>query len=318
MEGALSLTVAERMEDRGHIVRLTLAPAQGGELPPFEAGSHLDIRVRGEGVDLWRQYSLSGDPRERGAYRLGILKDPASRGGSLTLHALALPGAVIEASAPRNHFALAEDAPRSILLAGGIGVTPMLAMAYRLHALGREFELHYCTRSHAVTAFLDEIEAAPFRDRVLFHHDDEGTLYDPATLPAAGERAHLYVCGPQGFMDWLIGAAERAGYPSERIHREYFSADVELSGDSFEVEARASGVTVTVGPDETIAKALERVGIEVDVKCEEGVCGTCLTTVIEGVPDHRDVFLTPEEKSENAEMTVCCSRALSRKLVLDI
>ncbi|MFD2236567.1 PDR/VanB family oxidoreductase [Aureimonas populi] len=318
MEDNLSLRVAERAEDRGGILRLTLAASDGRELPPFEAGAHLDIRVTGEGVDLWRQYSLCGDPRERGAYRLGILKDPASRGGSRALHALARPGAVIEASAPRNHFALAEAAPRSILLAGGVGVTPMLAMAHRLHALGRDFELHYCTRSRAVTAFLEEIDAAPFRDRVRFHHDDEGTLYDPAALPAPGEGAHLYVCGPQGFMDWLIEAAERAGYPSERIHREYFSADVELSGDSFEVEARASGVTVTVGPDETIAKALERVGIAVEVKCEEGVCGTCLTTVLEGLPDHRDVFLTPEEKAENAEMTVCCSRALSARLVLDI
>lgn len=317
-EELLSLRVVERIEDRGDIVQIVLEAADCGALPPFTAGAHLDVHVQDGAVDLWRQYSLCGDPEERGVYRLGVLKDAKSRGGSIAVHAMARPGTLVEANPPRNHFPLAEDAERSVLLGGGIGVTPMLAMAHRLHRLGKEFELHYCTRSRAVTAFLDQIAAGPFADRIRFHHDDEGDFFDPQTLPPPGEGTHLYVCGPQGFMDWVIAAAGAAGHANDHIHREYFSAEVDLSGDSFEVEARASGVTITVNAGETIAKALAKVGIEVEVKCEEGVCGTCITEVIEGIPDHRDMFLTDEEKAENTEMTVCCSRAKTKKLVLDI
>lgn len=314
----LRLKIVERFEDRGGILQLKLTEANDGDLPPFEAGAHLDIHVRHGDVDLWRQYSLCGDPEERNVYRLGILKDPKSRGGSVAIHDLALPGTRVDANPPRNHFPLAEEAGRSILLGGGIGITPMLAMAHRLHKLGGDFELHYCTRSKDVTAFMDKIGDMPFKDRIHFHHDDEKTFFDPAKLPAPDAGTHVYVCGPQGFMDWLIREAETAGYSSSHIHREYFSADVDLTGDSFEVEARASGITITVGPDETIAKALAKVGVDVEVKCEEGVCGTCLTEILEGIADHRDMFLTDEEKTENIEMTVCCSRAKSKKLVLNI
>ncbi|KQY72497.1 MULTISPECIES: PDR/VanB family oxidoreductase [Ensifer] len=317
-EEILSLKVVERNEDLGGVLRLTLVSADGRPLPAFDAGAHLDMHVKHGDVDLWRQYSLCGDPGERNVYRLGILKDPKSRGGSVAVHEMAREGAVLEANVPRNHFPLKEEAERSILLGGGIGITPMLAMAHRLGVLGREFELHYCTRSRSVTAFLDILEAVPFFDRIRFHHDDEKTCFVPATLPRPTPETHLYVCGPQGFMDWLIGAAQSAGYASDHIHREYFGANVDLTGGSFEVEARASGISVTVGPGDTIAKALAKVGIDVEVKCEEGVCGTCLTEIIEGVADHRDMFLTDEEKAQNAEMTVCCSRAKSRKLVLNI
>ena len=314
-ESALTLKVAERFDDRGNIMRLTLVSPHHKPLPVFEAGAHLDILVKD---NLWRQYSLCGDPSEQGCYRLGILKDPHSRGGSVALHGRAVTGAQLTVSEPRNHFPLNEDADYSLLLAGGIGVTPLLAMAYRLSALGRRFDLHYCTRSQSVTAFMDTIDQLPFKGAITVHRDDQNTPYDLNMLPTASAGTHLYVCGPSGFMDWIINAARHRGHQDDHIHREYFSADVDHSGDSFEVEARASGLTVSVGAQETIIAALARAGINVEVKCEEGVCGTCLIDVLEGEPDHRDHFLTDEEKASNTEMTPCCSRAKSARLVLDI
>ncbi|WP_172329809.1 PDR/VanB family oxidoreductase [Mangrovicoccus sp. HB161399] len=316
MTNPMTLTVAERIEDRGNIIRLRLT---GDALPPVTAGAHLDLYL--PELDLWRQYSLCSDPAETGQFEIGVLKDPASRGGSEAVHRLAVPGASFTVEGPRNHFPLEESAAKTVLLGGGIGITPMIAMAHRLHALGRDFTLHYSTRSEEVTAFLDLLEDAPFADRVAFHFDDGavGQKLDLARdLPAPDAATHLYVCGPQGFMDWVIGAAEAAGHATANVHREYFSADVDVTGDSFEVEAAVSGITVTVGPEDTIAKALAKAGVKIEVKCEEGVCGTCVTDVIEGGIDHRDQFLTEEEREEGEMICACCSRASGKRLVLDI
>lgn len=311
----MTLTVAERIDDRGGIARIRLT---GDKLPPATAGAHLDLYL--PALDLWRQYSLCSDPAETGFYEIGVLKDPASRGGSVEVHRLAQRGARLTVEGPRNHFPLDETARRTVLLGGGIGITPMIAMAKRLHAIGRDFTLHYCTRSQGVTAFHDELKAAPFADRVVFHHDDEGEeqkLDLSRDLPGPATDTHLYVCGPQGFMNWVIDTAEAAGHAPANVHREYFSADVDLTGDSFEVEARASGMTITIGPRDTIAKKLAEHGIKVEVKCEEGVCGTCVTDVLAGEIDHRDQFLTEEEREDGDQICVCCSRGRG-KLVLDI
>lgn len=313
MTKTMNLTVTERRDDQGNIARIRL---EGDDLPPFTAGAHVDLFL--PEFDGWRQYSICSDPAERGYYEIAVLRDPASRGGSEAVHATAQTGRSFKVEGPRNHFPLVEDAVKTVLLGGGIGVTPMLAMAHRLHALGRDFTLHYCTRGRDMTAFLDLLADAPFADRVVLHLDDAGDdqrLDLARDLPAPAPDTHLYVCGPQGFMDWVIGAAEAAGH--ENVHREYFSADVDLTGDSFEVEARASGKTFTVGPADTIAKVLAAAGIKIEVKCEEGVCGTCVTDVIEGEIDHRDQFLTEEEREEGDQMCVCCSRGRG-KLVLDI
>ncbi|WP_127104685.1 PDR/VanB family oxidoreductase [Pararhodobacter zhoushanensis] len=316
----LTLRVTERLDDRGAIARIRLEPVQG-TLVPFTAGAHLDLHLVEHTLDLWRQYSLCSDPAETGFYEIGVLKDPASRGGSEAVHRLAVVGAELSVEGPRNHFPLAEDAAQSVLIGGGIGITPMIAMAQRLHALGRDFVLHYCTRSEGVTAFLDTLRDAPFADRVVFHFDDgaaEQKLDLARDLPAPAADTHLYVCGPQGFMDWVLGAAETAGHASGQVHREYFSADVDLTGAGFEVEARASGITVTVGPKDTIAKALMAAGVKLEVKCEEGVCGTCVTDVLEGEIDHRDQFLTDDEREDGDLICACCSRAKGARLVLDI
>lgn len=318
--GAMTLTVTDRIEEPGNIIRLRLKAADGRPLPVFTAGAHLDLHLTGDGLDLWRQYSLCSDPAQGGFYEIGVLRDPASRGGSEAVHRVALAGAALTVEGPRNHFPLTEDAARTHLFAGGIGVTPMLSMAARLHRLGRDFVLHYCTRSKDVTAFRQMIAAAPWGDRVIFHHDDapETRLDLTRDLPRPDPGTHLYVCGPQGFMDWIIGAAEAAGHPVSHVHREYFASDVDGSGDSFQVVAQRSGVTVTVGPQDSIAKALARAGVRIEVKCEEGVCGTCVTDVLAGDPDHRDRFLTQDERDEGCMICACCSRATTATLVLDI
>ncbi len=315
--GLIELVVRRREGVAEGIIALELAAPGGGGLPGFTAGSHVDVHVA---PGLVRQYSLCNDPAETGHYRLGILLEPQSRGGSAGIHAQAKVGQTIKVSAPRNNFVLAEDAPRTLLLGGGIGVTPLLSMAWRLHRLGRKFELHYCTRSAARTAFAAELAAAPFADVVHIHHDDgpDAQKFNPASLPPAAEGAHLYVCGPGGFMEWVIGAAGALGYPDERVHREYFNAEVDTSGAGFTVEARRSGKSVVVPEGTSIADALAKAGIDIPLSCEQGVCGTCLVDVISGIPDHRDMYQTDGEKASNKQITPCCSRSLSLVLVLDI
>lgn len=303
-----------------------LEDAAGHPLPAFTAGAHIDLHLPGGMV---RPYSLCGDPADTRRYRLGVLKDPASRGGSQAVHQhLLTEGTRLAIGAPRNHFPLEEAAPHSVLIGGGIGITPMLAMAWRLHALGASFELHYCARSRTQAAFLGELEAAPWAARVQLHFDDEAAgdpaaaLNPQARLKAAPAGSHVYVCGPSGFMDWVLTEAEAAGLPATQRHREYFSAPVAAAPEggerAFEVELRRSRKTVQVGATESLLAALRGVGVKVAVSCEEGVCGTCACTVLEGEPDHRDAYLTDEEKADNDQILVCCSRSRSARLVLDL
>lgn len=319
-EFPIELTVEARIDDRGDIMRLDLVAADGAPLPTFEAGAHVEIAVPapdGSGV-LARQYSLYGDPAETGRWRLGILLEPASRGGSRTLHAIAKPGARLAAATLRNHFPLVK-ADHTVLIGGGVGLTPMLAMAAKLASEGADFTLHVATRSADRDAFADVLDG--FGDRVVRHHDDgvDGAPFDPETdLPTPGDGVRIYVCGPSGFMDWVIAAALAKGHADDHVHREYFHATVDASGTSFEVEARRSGVTVTVPEGVSIAAALASAGVQVPLSCEEGVCGTCLCDVLEGTPDHRDHFLTDDEKAAGELVLVCCSRSKSARLVLDL
>ncbi|WP_252729501.1 PDR/VanB family oxidoreductase [Pacificibacter marinus] len=317
-ENTTTLTVSKRIEDRGDIARIQLTTKDGSDVKAFTAGAHLDIYLPKE--DMWRQYSLCSDPAETGFYEIGVLKDPNSRGGSAAVHRDAIEGAEFTIEGPRNHFPLAENATFTVLLGGGIGVTPMIAMAKRLHALGKDFVLHYCTRSENLTAFKDALDGSGFADKIAYHFDDKDDaqrLDLTRDIPEPSADTHLYVCGPQGFMDWVISTTEAAGHAPENVHREYFSADVDLSGDSFEVECSQSGITVTVGPDDTIARALAKEGIKIEVKCEEGVCGTCITEVLQGDIEHRDQFLTEEEREDMDQICACCSRGKG-KLVLEI
>jgi len=316
----LKVRVAKKQVEAVDICSFELTDIDGHPLPAFSAGSHIDVRVAD---GLTRQYSLCNDAQESHRYLIGVLKAPSSRGGSRAMHDQIGVGDVLEISAPKNHFALAHEARKSLLLAGGIGVTPILCMAERLSAIDADFEMHYCTRSRDRTAFAERIERAPFGSRVQFHFDDGDAsqrldLAQLLRLPQAG--MHLYVCGPKGFMDAVLKTARDAGWPESQLHYEFFAAEVVKSDSdgSFEVKLASSGRIVMVGKDQTVVQALAAAGVDVPVSCEQGVCGTCLTRVIDGTPDHRDVYLTPEEQALNDQFTPCCSRSHSARLVLDL
>ena len=316
----LSVRVTRKAVEAEDICSFELASVDGSPLPAFSAGSHVDVQLPG---GLTRQYSLCNDPAEGHRYLIGVLRDPASRGGSVAMHEQVQEGTLLQISPPKNHFALAHEAPRHLLLAGGIGVTPILCMAERLAATGAAFEMHYAARSRARTAFFDRIQASAFASQVAFHFDDGAPtqkLDIAAVLAAQPADTHLYVCGPKGFMDAVLGTARAAGWPESRIHFEFFGAEVQpQAGDgSFEVQLASSGRVITVGPEQTVLAALEKAGVVVPSSCEQGVCGTCLTRVISGTPDHRDQYLLPEEQAAGDQFLPCCSRSKTPRLVLDL
>ncbi|WP_028603698.1 PDR/VanB family oxidoreductase [Ottowia thiooxydans] len=289
-------------------------------LPAFTAGSHIDVYLPG---DIVRQYSLCNDPGETDRYVLGVLNDPNSRGGSKAMHEAVTEGCTLEISEPKNHFELSPDAEQHVLFAGGIGITPILSMVQFLARNGRPFKMHYCTRSKATTAFAQRLSAPSLATHVTHYFDDAiGTpkLELEAELKTLRLGAHIYVCGPKGFMDWVLGTARSYGWPESQLHYEFFAADApDLSdADSFDVRIASSGQVITIAKDKTVVQALAECGIEIETSCEQGICGTCLTGVKEGRPDHKDLFLTQAEHDLNDQFTPCCSRSLSPLLVLDL
>jgi len=316
MNDFLEVRIARRKEEAEGIISLELVDPAGNGLPPFEAGAHIEVQVA---PGLIRHYSLCGSPEDRHCYRLGILREPASRGGSARIHEHFHEGALIAISPPSNQFRLEEGAGHSLLVGGGIGITPILAMAWQLHRIGASFEVHYCVRNRTRAAFLKLLEQAPFADKVTLHIDDDGQRLDiPGLLQEPDVKRHVYVCGPGGFMDVVISTARQQGWPASNVHYEYFAADIDTTGEGFTLHAERSGLILQVPEDRSIAQVLLEAGVEVPLSCEQGVCGTCLTRVLEGIPDHRDLFLTEEEKASNDQMLLCCSRASGSFLRLDI
>ena len=315
----LELKVVRKFREAEDIFSFELARTDGLPLPSFSAGSHLDVQIPG---GLTRQYSLCNDAAEQHRYRIAVLRDPASRGGSIGMHDAVHEGDVIRVSAPKNHFPL-QQAQRTLLFAGGIGVTPLLCMAQRLAAIDADFTLHYCTRSAERTAFSQEIKASVFAKHVEFHFDTgpaEQKLDLPAALGQSEPGKQLYVCGPTGFIDYVVNTAKAQGWSSAQIHLEYFgAAPQDTSGDnSFDVTIASTGKTYSVGAEQNIIQVLKDNGIDILTSCEQGVCGTCITRVLQGEPDHRDMYFTDEEKAANDQFTPCCSRSKSKTLVLDL
>ncbi|VVD86419.1 Vanillate O-demethylase oxidoreductase [Pandoraea aquatica] len=316
----MKVRLANKRDVATDICEFELVSVDGSALPDFTAGAHIDVHVAD---GLIRQYSLCNAPGETHRYCVGVLRDPQSRGGSVGMHALTV-GTDIEISAPRNHFPLVDTAKHSILLAGGIGVTPILCMAEALAASGASFEVHYCTREPARTAFRDRFASAGIADKTQFYFDSEGARADlDAILAQPSGGKHLYVCGPAGFIDAVLTRAEAAQWPEGNVHREYFAAPVSANTDGegdkpFQVKLHSSGRVIDVKVGETIVAALAAQGVEVQMSCEQGVCGTCLTRVIDGTPDHRDVYLTDDERATNDQILPCCSRSKSPVLVLDL
>jgi ferredoxin-NADP reductase len=309
------LVITAREARAEGVISLTLADPGGAQLPAWTPGAHIDLLLG----DTVRQYSLSGPPGDQHSWRIAVLLDPRGRGGSRAVHESLQPGDQVAVRGPRNHFPL-HAAPRYIFLAGGIGITPILPMIAIATEAGSDWQLYYGGRSRASMAFRDELE--PYGERVIIWPDDERGLLplgDILGKPADG--ALVYCCGPEG----LLAAAEErcAAWPAGALHLERFAAKPQpepAAGEEagFEVVCQRSGVTVTVPPGTSIIDALDEQGVSVLSSCLEGVCGTCETRVLEGIPDHRDSLLTEDEREANEYMMVCVSRSKSDRLVLDL
>ena len=300
----IDVVVVSRNNEAQDICSFELARVDGQALPAFSAGAHIDVHLP-DGVV--RQYSLCNHPEERHRYLIGVLNDPASRGGSRCLHEHIQKGARLQIS---------------LLFAGGIGITPILCMAERLAHVGADFELHYCARASERAAFVQRLKDSSFAERVFLHFDEQPhTAMNTAQVLAAPDaNVHLYVCGPGGFMQHVLDSARAQGWQEECLHREYFAAaPLDSSLDAgFSVKLASSGQVFDVPADRSVVQVLESHGIEIAVSCEQGICGTCLTRVLEGIPEHRDLFLTEQEQALNDQFTPCCSRAKTPLLVLDL
>ncbi|MFE7323857.1 PDR/VanB family oxidoreductase [Streptomyces sp. NPDC057565] len=309
-ENSLQLIVRRMTWEAEGVLSVELTHPDGKPLPAWKPGAHLDVHVGGQ----VRQYSLCGDPHTPDVYRIGVLNEPASHGGSRYVHTQLRPGQPVTVSEPRNHFAL-EDADAYVFVAGGIGITPLLAMAREAARRGTSWRMVYGGRGRASMAFTSEL-AALGGDIALVPQDELGHIDLDAALAELPDGTLVYSCGPEPL---LTAVEERC--PQDRLRLERFAAPVvDRTGDdeAFEVECRTSGVTVTVGADTSILDAVESAGLSVQSSCRDGICGSCETRVLDGTPDHRDFLLSEAEHAAGATMMICVSRCASGRLVLDL
>ncbi len=315
----ITVKVARKVPEAQDIARFELVAMDGGALPAFTAGAHVSVHL---GSGLIRHYSLCNSPEETHRYVLGVLRERSGRGGSACMHDEIHEGATLQIGLPRNQFVLDEHAGFSLLLAGGIGITPLLAMAERLRVLGKPFDLRYCNRSRERAAFLDRLDSAAFGQCARLHCDDgggAGPLNLDDVLQDTRRDAHIYVCGPGGFIDHVLDRARAAGWAQPALHSERFTADVTSQAPgstAFEVQVGRAGPVIPVAADQSVVAALHLHGIEIAMSCEQGVCGTCLTRVLEGEVEHRDSYLTDAERAQGDIFLPCCSRARSARLVI--
>ncbi len=314
----LDVTVTAIKDETADIRSLVLASPDGTPLRAFQAGAHIDV-ITGNGMR--RSYSIASDPADPSSYLLGVLREPEGRGGSDWLHDALKTGDSLKITKPLNNFPLQENAQKHILIAGGIGITPILAMVRTLAALDADFELHYCTRTPEGTAFRSEVEAIA-GDDLIYHHDggdpSQGIKPDQvlADQPAG---THVYVCGPKPLIDAVRAAA--ADWPEDHVHFELFSAapDQDWQNEPFEIYLSRRRMDLTVPADRTILEVVRDAGVFADSSCEQGLCSTCRVRVISGEIEHRDQILTGEDKAKGDTMMMCISRGKpGDKLVLDI
>ncbi len=312
----LRVSVARRWDTADAIVAFELRQLDG-LLPTPRPGAHIDVELPN---GLVRQYSLVNGPGETDRYLIGVKREPASRGGSACLHDTVIVGDVLAISEPRNNFPLRRDSFRTILIAGGIGITPLLSMAQALHWSGHTYELHYFAQSAGHVAFTEILDSLGPDVTTHLGLDPSGTgsvltrlLSDPE------DGGHVYVCGPGPMLDATRNTATTAGWPDHAVHFEYFTNATEIdSSSSFEVELARSALTLPVPAGSSIMDVLRANGVAVASSCEQGACGTCLTAVIAGEPDHQDVYLNASERRAGDRMAICVSRSRSPRLVLDI
>ncbi|MGS0742398.1 PDR/VanB family oxidoreductase [Glaciimonas sp. GG7] len=318
----LSLLVRQIRFEAIGIHSFELVHPAGEMLPVVRAGAHLDIALEG---DIRRQYSLCNDPAERHRYVIAVLREEVGRGGSRLMHESLRVQDVVSVSYPRNNFGLVSGARKHILLAGGIGVTPLKAMAHDLESAGEEYELHYCAKGEAHAAFRDEFAAQVEKGRVIFHFDGgdpRDGLDIGALLQRYVEGTHVYYCGPGGFMAACANAARH--WPASAVHCEHFKAPEPVNGkaaasevaESCSVQIASTGAVIAIPMDKSIVEALADNGIIIETSCQSGLCGTCKTRYLCGEVDHHDFILSDDEHVEY--LTTCVSRPKSKLLVLDL
>ncbi|MEV0184587.1 PDR/VanB family oxidoreductase [Streptomyces sp. NPDC050625] len=318
-QSQIKLRLRDRVDVARDVVRLEFEAVGGEELPAWEPGAHLDMFLP-SGIS--RQYSLCGDPGDTSTYAVAVLREPAGRGGSEEIHRDFTPGVEILSRRPRNHFELV-DAPDYVLVAGGIGVTPIKAMAEELERRGASWRLVYGGRSRESMAFADQLAAFAPERVTLVPQDTDGLPDIAGIVGGLSPEGVIYCCGPAPLLDAVAAACETAGV-ADRLHIERFSAptdapEIDTSGDfAFDVELRASGVTLHIAADQSILEAVQEIRPDIASSCLEGYCGSCETDVIEGQPDHRGTLMSPEEHDEEGTMLICVGRAKCSKLVLDL
>jgi ferredoxin-NADP reductase len=305
-----------RLEAEG-IASYEFVSADDAALPAFTAGAHIDLHLP---HGMVRSYSLVNAPSDTGRYVVAVQRDSDGQGGSAWMHSAPRVGDRLRATPPSNDFALAEDAARSVFIAGGIGITPVLSMLRRLGELGRPWRLHYASRSPAQTAYVDALRAMEGEGREIdlcFGSSRIDRLDIAGIVRDAPADAHLYCCGPARMIDAFIAAC--ANRPADTVHFERFAATSEAATDGgYDVVLERSGQRLAVAPGKTILDTLLDHAIDVPYACTAGVCGTCRTKVLAGEPDHRDDFLSAQEKEANDSIMICCSGARSKTLVLDL
>lgn len=316
----IAVRIAAIHRETDEIRKFVLVHPDGDALPAFAAGAHVDVHVA---PGLIRQYSLVNPPSDAGRYVIAVKLEPQSRGGSAALHRQPAVGDLVRISPPRSNFALDPAATHHLLLAGGIGITPLLSMAGQLAEAGGSYTLAYFARAMELAGFAEELAGAAPAGRLSLH----AGLNAPATMAAVAallarqpKGTHVYVCGPRPFMD-MVGELAAACGPALPVHREDFAAlpvQAHAGDGTIEVELARSGSTVLVPPDRTIADVLIERGVALETSCEQGICGTCLTRVLAGVPDHRDEFLLEDEQNAGELILPCVSRAKTARLVLDL
>ncbi|MGE7468785.1 PDR/VanB family oxidoreductase [Bosea sp. NPDC003192] len=302
------------------IAGFTLEPLDGGMLPPVRPGAHIDVFIA---PGLTRQYSLCDGPGPAHCYTIAVKREEASRGGSAAMHDLP-EGRVIEIGPPRDNFPLVAVATRHLLFAGGIGITPLLSMARHLAVGDSQFTLHYFARSPEHAAFAGTLAALASKGEIELLYGLSGDHTAGALrqrLAAIESGTHVYLCGPPAFIAATQSIASELGWPGTAVHCEHFSACATsaAAGDrDFELVLASRPGVIEVGAGETIAEALRRHGIEPELSCEQGICGTCITRVLDGLPDHRDSYMTEQEQAAGDRICICVSRAASQRLVLDL
>jgi ferredoxin-NADP reductase len=320
-ESLMELRVRHVKWEAEGVHSLTFVDPAGKDLPPWTPGAHLEIELPS---GLVRQYSLCGDPKDRCRYKVAVLRDPAGRGGSAEIHDTVLTGKVLKVRGPRNRFELAYSG-NYILIAGGIGITPILAMSQELGD-SKPWHLFYGGRSLDSMAFRDELAILGTEHTTFVPQDTEGILDLDAVFSRVDESTAIYCCGPEGLLGAVLAKADALGV-TDQVHFERFGAApktaetetaAEMPTDSFEVTLERTGTTITVEPEETVLDAIRKVIADMPSSCEEGFCGTCETRVLAGEIDHRDQILSKSEREANESMFVCVSRAKSNKIVLDL